>query len=119
MAEGLLRLLGGERYEPLSAGTEKTHVRPLAIEAMREIGVDLSGHESKTLDRFLDQEIDTLITVCDDADAKCPAFPKAREKLHWSFPDPSKAEGTQERKLATFREVRDAIRARIEAWIEG
>lgn len=114
MAEGLLRRLGGERVESASAGTEATRVRPEAIVVMREIGIDISAQESKTLDRFLDQPFDLLITVCDDANEACPVFPGATRRLHWSFPDPSKATGTEAERLAVFREVRDAIRSRIE-----
>ena len=114
MAEGLLRDLGGDRFEPFSAGTEATHVRPLAIRAMSELGVDISGQESKTLERYLDQPFDAVITVCDQANEACPVFFGARQRLHWSFPDPSKAEGDEEHQLAVYREVRDAIRERIE-----
>ncbi len=114
MAEGLLRHLGSGRFEAFSAGTEATHVRPLAIRAMSELGIDISAQESKTLDRYLDQPFDTVITVCDQANEACPVFFGARERLHWSFPDPSKATGQEEEQLAVYRQVRDAIRARIE-----
>lgn len=114
MAEGLLRKLGGDRFESFSAGTEATHVRPLAIRAMSELGIDISSQESKTLDRYLHEPFDAVITVCDQANEACPVFFGARERLHWSFPDPSKAEGSQEQQLEVYREVRDAIRARIE-----
>jgi arsenate reductase len=113
MAEGLLRNLGGDQFEAFSAGTEATHVRPLAIRAMAELGIDISGQESKTLDRYLEQPFDAVITVCDQANEACPVFFGARERLHWSFSDPSKAEGTQEQQLEVYRQVRDAIRARI------
>ena len=115
MAEGLLRHLGGDRFEAFSAGTEATHVRPLAIRAMAELGVDISGYESKALDRYVDQPFDLVITVCDQAHDACPFFPGARERLHWSFPDPSQATGTEEQQLRLYRQVRDAIRERIEA----
>lgn len=115
MAEGLLRALGGERYEAASAGTEKTHVRPLAIRAMAELEIDLSSHESKTLDGFLADPPDLVITVCDDADAKCPVFPGDVDRRHWPFPDPSRATGSEDEQLAVYRDVRDAIRARIES----
>jgi arsenate reductase (thioredoxin) len=114
MAEGLLRHLGGERFVPYSAGTEATHVRPLAIRAMHELGVDIAGQESKTLERYLDQPFDKVITVCDQANEACPVFFGARERLHWSFPDPSKATGSEDEQLAVYSEVRDAIRERIE-----
>src|SRR5205823_3715131 len=116
MAEGLLRQLGGDRFEAFSAGTEATRVRPLAVRAMAELGIDISGHESKTLERYLaaDPPLDVVITVCDQANESCPIFPGARQRLHWSFPDPSRAQGTEAQQLAVYRAVRDAIRARIE-----
>jgi arsenate reductase len=114
MAEGLLRQLAGDRFEVMSAGTEATHIRPLAIRAMDEIGIDISGQESKTLDRYLEEPFDYVITVCDDANEACPFFPGAANRLHWSFEDPSRAEGSQEERLAVFRSVRDRIRERIE-----
>ena len=115
MAEGLLRHLAGDRFEAHSAGTEASHVRPLAIRAMDEIGVDISGQESKTLDRYLGEPFDYVITVCDDANEACPFFPGAKSRLHWSLPDPSAAEGTEEERLSVFRSVRDGIRDRVQA----
>jgi len=114
MAEGLLRSLGSDRFEAFSAGIDATQVRPLAIRAMAELGIDISGHESKTLDRYLDDRFDKVITVCDDANEACPVFYGARERLHWSFPDPSQATGADDEQLTVYRQVRDAIRARIE-----
>ena len=114
MAEGLLRQLAGDRFEVMSAGTEATHIRPLAIRAMDEIGIDISGQESKTLDRYLDEPFDYVITVCDEANEACPFFPGAANRLHWSFEDPSRVEGLEEERLAVFRSVRDQIRERIE-----
>jgi arsenate reductase (thioredoxin) len=113
MAEGMLRHLGGERFEVHSAGTEATHVRPLAIKAMDEIGIDISGRESKTLERYLQEPFDHVITVCDDANEACPFFPGAQSRLHWSFEDPSRARGSEEERSAVFRAVRDRIRERI------
>src|SRR5205814_9553921 len=106
--------LGGDRFEVYSAGTEATHVRPLAIKVMHELGIDIAGQQSKTLERYLDQPFDKVITVCDQANEACPVFFGARERLHWSFPDPSKATGTDDEQLAVYRQVRDAIRERIE-----
>jgi arsenate reductase len=114
MAEGFLHALGGDRFAVESAGTEVTEVNPFAIQAMAEVGIDISTHQSKTLDRFVGQPFDLVITVCDDAAEACPVFPKARERRHWSFPDPSKARGTDEERFAVFMRVRDAIRERIE-----
>ncbi len=113
MAEGLLRSMAGDRFEAFSAGTEATRVRPEAISVMAEIGVDISAQESETLDRYLGETLDLVVTVCDDANEACPNFPGASERLHWSFPDPSKATGGYEERLRAFREVRDEIRARI------
>lgn len=115
MAEGLLRTLGGPQFAALSAGTEATQVRPLAIRAMAEVGIDISGQQSKTLDRYLGEVFAAVITVCDDANETCPVFYGARRRLHWSLPDPSRATGTEEEQLAVYREVRDALRRRIEA----
>ena len=114
MAEGLLRHLSGGRVEAHSAGTEATAVRPLAIRAMAEVGIDVSGQTSKTLHRYLGEPFDAVITVCDDANESCPFFPGARERLHWSLPDPSKATGSEAEQLAVYRQVRDALRGRIE-----
>ena len=114
MAEGLLRHFGAGRFEVFSAGTEATHVRPLAIRAMNEIGIDISDHHSKRLDQFLDQRFDAVITVCDQANETCPVFVGARERLHWSFPDPSQVSGTEEEQLAAYRSVRDGLREQIE-----
>jgi arsenate reductase (thioredoxin) len=113
MAEGLLRSMAGDRFEAFSAGTEATRVRQEAISVMAEIGVDISAQESETLDRYLGETLDLVVTVCDDANEACPNFPGASERLHWSFPDPSKATGGYEERLRAFREVRDEIRARI------
>jgi arsenate reductase (thioredoxin) len=115
MAEGMLRNLAGDRFEVMSAGTETTHVRPLAIRVMDEIGIDISGQESKTLDRYLTEPFDCVITVCDDANGVCPFFPGAQSRLHWSFEDPSRAEGSEEERLAVFRSVRDRIGERVQA----
>jgi arsenate reductase len=115
MAEGWLRALGGERFAAFSAGTEATQVRPLAIRAMAEAGIDISGQRSKALDVYLSEPFDAVITVCDDANETCPVFFGAKERLHWSFPDPSRATGSEAEQLGVYRQVRDAIRARIEA----
>src|SRR5574340_465448 len=114
MAEGLLRHLGNERFEVFSAGTEATFVRPMAIKVMAELGIDISQQESKTLDRYLDEPFDYVITVCDSAAEACPVFPGAARRRHWSFEDPSKATGSESEQLTVYRKVRDEIRARIE-----
>ena len=114
MAEGLLRHLAGNHFEVVSAGTEATHVRPLAIRAMEELGIDISGQESKTLDRYLGDTFDYVVTVCDDANEACPVFPGAKRRLHWSFEDPAQARGSEEERLRVLQSVRDAIKERIE-----
>ena len=103
MAEGLLRHLASDSFEAASAGTEATRVRPEAIQAMSEESVDISGQESKTLQRYLGEPFDYVITVCDDAGESCPAFPGPAERLHWSLPDPSQAKGTDEERLEVFQ----------------
>ncbi len=118
MAEGFVRTLAGDHFDVASAGTEATRVHPLAILAMDEVGIDLRGHTSKTLGRFLHEPWDYVITVCDSANESCPVFPGRTRRLHWSFPDPSRATGTEEERLATFRTVRDAIRAQLQRWLE-
>jgi arsenate reductase len=119
MAEGWLRHLAGGRFEVHSAGTEATQVRPLAIRAMGEAGIDISRQESKTLERYLSQPWDYVITVCDDANEVCPYFPGGKNRLHWSFPDPSQATGTEDQQLALYRQVRDEIRDRLDLLIKG
>jgi arsenate reductase (thioredoxin) len=114
MAEGLLRDLAGDRFEVMSAGTEATRVRPLAIRAMEEIGIDISGQKSKTLERYLEEPFDYVITVCDHANEACPFFPGTSNRLHWSFEDPSRAEGSEQERLAVFRKVRDRIKDRLQ-----
>ena len=112
MAEGLLRHDAGDRFEVESAGVEPGSVRPEAIEAMREIGIDISGHRSKSADEFTGQKFDYIITVCDHAKETCPVFPGSAERLHQSFEDPPPASvGDDESRLGIFRRVRDEIRA--------
>lgn len=117
MAEGFLRHLGGDRFEAASAGTEATRVHPLALRAMREVGIDLSSHTSKTLDALLDRPWDYVITVCDSASERCPLFPGHTTRLHWSFDDPSGATGSEGERLDTFRRVRDGIQTRVREWL--
>ena len=117
MAEGFLRHLAGDRCEVASAGTEKTEVRPEAVEAMRRHGIDISSHISKTLDRFLGQPWDYVITVCDDANEACPVFPGAKRRLHWSFPDPSAVQGRG--RQHAFNAVADAIHDELDRWLSN
>jgi arsenate reductase len=113
MAEGMLSAWGGGRFEVRSAGTVATQVRPEAVEVMRELGVDITGHESKAMDGFLGESFDLVVTVCDEAREACPYFPGAGRMLHWSFEDPSAASGSPDDRLAVFRRVRDEIGGRI------
>ena len=117
MAEGWLRALAGDRFEAASAGTEATRVHPLAVAAMDEVGIDLRAHTSKTLDAFVGERWDYVITVCDSANERCPLFPGATDRVHWSFDDPSQARGTPDERLAVFRRVRDEIAGRLRAWL--
>jgi arsenate reductase len=118
MAEGFLRALAGDRFEVASAGTEATRVHPLAVRAMREVGIDISGQTSKTVEQLMDRPWDYVITVCDAATEACPVFPKRSTRLHWSFPDPSQATGTEDERLALFRRVRDEIKGRLAEWTQ-
>ena len=108
MAEGLLRHEGGDRFEVFSAGARPTSVRPEAIDVMAEIGIDISTHRSKSVDEFVGQDLDYVITVCSNANESCPVFPGATRRLHWPFDDPAAEKG-----VAAFRRVRDQIHARI------
>lgn len=117
MAEGLLRHDTGDSFEVFSAGVEPSHVRPQAVEVMREIGIDISGHRSKSVDEFLGRGFDYVITVCDNANEHCPVFPGRTERLHWSFDDPAAADGDEAARLAVFRRVRDEIRGRLRDFI--
>jgi arsenate reductase len=118
MAEGFLRALGGDRFDVASAGTEATRVHPLAVRAMDEVAIDLRHHTSKTLDRFLGETWDYVITVCDSAKERCPVFPGRVTRLHWSFDDPSAVTGTEQERFEVFRRVRDEIEARLRRWLD-
>jgi arsenate reductase len=117
MAEGLLRALAGDRIDVFSAGAKPASVNPLAIQAMHERGIDIGHQRSKHLSEYLDQPFDEVITVCDNAAESCPVFPGPARRIHWSFPDPAAAEGGQEDRLQAFRQVRDAIEARLREWV--
>ncbi len=117
MAEGWLRHFGRDGFEVASAGTKPAErVNPLAVRAMAEVGIDISAHHLKHLERFLKDEWDYVITVCDAANEACPFFPGGRRRVHWSFEDPAAAEGTEEERLAVFRRIRDQIRDRFETF---
>ena len=119
MAEGLLRHHAGHRFDVFSAGTKPSGVRPEAIAAMREIGIDIAGHRSKSVEEFVDQRFDYVITVCDNARESCPVFPGAVERLHWSFEDPAAVAGSNEERLAAFRRIRDQIDARLKKFTDA
>ena len=118
MAEGWLRHRHSHRFEAHSAGTEAAAIRPLAIRAMQEIGVDTSGQQSNMLDQYLHQPWDYVITVCDQANQACPVFPGGEHRLHWSVPDPSEARGSHEEQLAVYRQVRDQLRRCIDQFVD-
>jgi len=119
MAEGYLRARYGGRYEAFSAGTVAAEVHPLAVRVMAELGIEISGQRSRDLGRFIGEEMDVVVTVCDAAKIACPIFPGAKSTVHASFPDPSAATGTEEERLAVFRVVRDEIAAWIDAAFGG
>lgn len=119
MAEGLLRHEGADVFEVFSAGTHPGSVRAEAIEAMREVGIDISGHRSKSVDEFAGREFDYVITVCDNAKENCPVFPGKTQRIHWSFDDPAAALGDEATRLAEFRRVRDEIHERMAAFISS
>ncbi len=116
MAEGLLRAMAGDEFEVFSAGAKPSIVNPLAIKAMDERGIDIRSHRSKHLNEFLEQPFDYVITVCDNAAEVCPIFPGPARRIHWSLPDPAAVEGSEER-LASFRQVRDAIESQFKTWL--
>ena len=119
MAEALWNDLGQGEWEAHSAGSNPAgYVHPLAVEAMKECGVDLSQARSKHLREFQDRPLDLVVTVCDNAKESCPVFPGATQVLHWPFPDPAHAEGTDDEKMVVFREVRDQIRKRIASYLK-
>lgn len=114
MAEGLLRHDAGDRFEVFSAGTKPTQVRSEAIAVMRELDIDISGQRSKSVDEFVGQNFEYVVTVCDNAKVDCPVFPAATTRIHWSFDDPAAVEGSEQQRLAAFRRVRDELRSRLQ-----
>ena len=118
MAEGLLRHLAGDEFEVVSAGSDPTKLNPDAVEAMREIGIDISGHSAKDVGKFISQNFTFVITVCAKAKERCPIFPGAIWRLDWPLDDPANASGTREERLAVFRRVRDELEGRIQEFIQ-
>ena len=113
MAEGLFRHEGHGLYCVESAGTHPTQVRPEAVEAMRELGIDISGQRSKSVNTFVGQSFDYVVTVCDNARDNCPVFPADVKRIHWSFEDPAAVQGSEADRLAAFRRIRDQILHRV------
>jgi arsenate reductase len=118
MAEGLLREGGGEAFEVASAGIDPSVVRPEAVEVMREIGIDISSHRSKSIDEFRGQPFDYVITVCDNANQQCPMFPAESRRIHWSIKDPAAIEGDNKTRLDAFRVARNELRERLSGFVE-
>ncbi len=114
MAEGLFRHMAGDRFDVASAGTKPGTIRPEAITAMRELGIDISGQRSKSVDEFLSRPVDYVITVCDKANESCPVFSSAAKRFHWPFEDPPGPESSEQERTSAFRRVRDEIKARFE-----
>lgn len=119
MAEGLLRHQAGDWFEVASAGTKPSYVRPEAIAVMKEIGIDISHHRSKSVDEFIGQPLDFVVTVCNRAKETCPVFPGNVKRLHWPFDDPAEVEGPDEVRKAAFRRIRDQIHGRIMVFLDG
>ena len=120
LAEGFLRAAAGELIDVQSAGSKPAgYVHPKAVQVMQEVGIDISSHRSKHFDEFLNQKIETVITVCGNADQACPIFPGQVNRYHWGFDDPARAAGTDEEQLTVFRRVRDDIRRVFEAYAAG
>jgi len=120
LAEGILQAAAGDSLNVQSAGSNPAgYVHPLAIQVMKEIGLDISGHHSKHMNEFLKQPVETVITVCGKADQACPMFPGQLNRYHWGFDDPAHATGTEAEKLAVFRRARDQIKMVFEAYAAG
>ncbi len=117
MAQGLLTWLAPDRYDVFSAGTQATSVHPLAIQVMRELGIDMSKHTSKSLEVYRGQRFDLVVTVCASAREACPFFPGALRQVHWEFADPSAVQGSEAERLTAFRHTRDLILARLRQWL--
>ena len=118
MGEGLFRDEGGASFEVFSAGTRPSRVRPEAIAVMHEIGIDISGNRSKSVDELAGQAFDFVVTVCDNARDNCPVFPGATKRIHWSLEDPAAVQGTEDERLAAFRHTRDQLRERVKTFVQ-
>jgi arsenate reductase len=118
MAEGLFRQAGRGACEVESAGTKPGHVRPEAIAVMKELGIDISGHRSKSVNEFEGRTFDYVVTVCDNARDNCPFFPAGTERIHWSLEDPAAVQGTEEERFCAFRRIRDQIQERVDRFFQ-
>ena len=118
MGEGLFRHEGWGAYEVASAGTKPSHVRPEAIAVMKELGIDISGHRSKSVNEFEGQSFDYVVTVCDNARDNCPVFPAGTDRIHWSFEAPAAVQGGEQERLAAFRRIRDEIHERVKTFFQ-
>ncbi len=118
MAEGILCAKGGDKFKVFSAGTRPQGVNPLAIKVMAEHGIDISEQKSQHIDEFLEQPLDVVISVCDNAQSDCPIFPRPVKRLHWSHPDPAAVTGEEAQRLQAFRDVYALIEQRIQTWLE-
>ena len=118
MGEGLLIHLAGDLFEVFSAGTTPSTLNPYAVLAMAEMGIDIREQYSKSLNEFLNQKFDYVITVCDRAAETCPIFPGPAQRIHWGFPDPAAVEGDHNQKLAAFIQVRDSILHQLKKWLD-
>jgi arsenate reductase len=121
MAEAFLKELGGDRFQVESAGIEPGTLNPAVVAAMKEIGIDISGNPTKTIDGFIEKGVsfDFVITVCDEASAeRCPVFPGKTQRLHWGFPDPSALQGSDAEKMPTIRKIRDDIKEKVAEWLK-
>src|SRR5665811_1906385 len=116
MGEALFRAEGGGGFAVFSAGTKPSSVRPEAIAVMKEIGIDISGHRSKSVDEFSGKSIDYVVTVCDNARDNCPVFPAGSARIHWSFEDPAAVQGSAQERLAAFRRIRDQMQERVKVF---
>lgn len=117
MGEGLFRAEGGEGIQVFSAGTTPSAVRPEAIAVMKEIGIDISSHRSKSIDEFSGHSFDYVVTVCDNARDNCPVFPGGAERIHWSVEDPAAVQGSEAERLSAFRRIRDQIHEQVKVFL--
>lgn len=119
MGEGLLRHIAGDKVAVFSAGRAPSSVNPLAIQAMRARGIDITSHNSDHIDQYLHREFDFVITVCDSAAESCPVFPGRAERIHWSFPDPAAVKGDETAVLKSFIDLRDGLERKLSAWLKS